>query len=282
MRVIYLDTLFLFNAAADLLCLSAAGKICGREVRLGRLLASSALGGGYAVLCVLPVCGFLSGAAGILLSAAAICAAAFGKKRFFRTYLAFLAASAAFGGTVFAVSRITGAGNMFSSRGTLTVFLLSAGLARLCFSAAYGRFGKARSRGGEATVEIWFRGRKTVLRALRDTGHSLRDPVTGEEIAICETARILTLFPAETRNLLERGKDAVDLVSRAARTEDGIRFRLVPYRAVGTKLGLLAAFSPDRILIDGKERKRTLIAMTDVPLSESGAYGALIRSEGET
>ena len=77
--VVYLDVLFAVNALMDGATLLAAARLGGVQVRKMRMILSSALGGGYAVLgAVWPV---LTLAPLRLLAGLGLCAAAFGGER---------------------------------------------------------------------------------------------------------------------------------------------------------------------------------------------------------
>ena len=57
--MIYADSLFALNMAIDYFLLLCSAKISGAELRRWRFAAAAALGGAYAVACVLPGMGFL-------------------------------------------------------------------------------------------------------------------------------------------------------------------------------------------------------------------------------
>ena len=52
--VVYLDTIFLLNSAADAAALYAAARLSGLPVSGRRLAAAALLGGTYGALCALP------------------------------------------------------------------------------------------------------------------------------------------------------------------------------------------------------------------------------------
>ena len=85
----------------------------------------------------------------------------------------------------------------------------------------------------------------------------------------------MPLFSREMQAVLKDSLDSVDLVRAAGETGKEIRFRLIPYRAVGVRSGLLAAFSPDMLKLDGKEVTDPLVAISPGPVSDGGAYSAL-------
>ena len=60
MTVIYVDTLFLLNAAVDYLLLLASARLAGEPLARLRFLLGAALGGLYAVAIFLPGLSFLA------------------------------------------------------------------------------------------------------------------------------------------------------------------------------------------------------------------------------
>ena len=98
------------------------------------------------------------------------------------------------------------------------------------------------------TVTVTLAGRSTTVRALRDSGNDLHDPVSGLPAAVVERAAVLPLFPA----LHALPDDAVQtLAVLGALPECTGRVVLLPYRAVGVTGALLPAFRPDSVMIDG-------------------------------
>ena len=91
-------------------------------------------------------------------------------------------------------------------------------------------------------VELKYGEQTLQLTALRDTGHSLRDPVTGKSVLVvgADTAQQLTgLHPHELRDPV-----------RTLETMPGLR--LIPYQSVGNSGFLLAIFVP-QAKIGGKQ-----------------------------
>ena len=101
-------------------------------------------------------------------------------------------------------------------------------------------------------------GEKSVqLIALRDTGNTLKDPITGQQVLVIgeEAARTLTgLTAAQLRTPLE---------TVAKRQVPGLR--LIPYRAVGQPGGMLLAMRFSDVKI-GNRKTSALIALAPLLL----------------
>ena len=104
---------------------------------------------------------------------------------------------------------------------------------------------------------------RTIL-ALRDTGNSLRDPITGESVLIIgpEAARQLTgLSSAQLR-------DPVSAIGSLP------GLRLLPYRAVGKEGGMLLALRLQKVMIGSWQGTKT-VAFAPEGLGENSEYQAL-------
>ena len=260
----YLDLFFLLNLAVNTLLLAAAARLTDTPVLPRRLLGGAAAGATCAV-CFW----FLEGGPGLPLLRAAC---------------ALLVVCVTFGplGLLPALKR---AGALMTVSCTLAGLFLSlsahvalwslplgaAGVWLLC--AAAGKMRRERPPDGLRQVELTLDGRRVTLRALPDTGHTLTDPITNRPVLIASPAALRPLFSPACAAVLDRvgAADAPALLSALAKA--GIRgFTLIPYRTVGLPAGLLAAFAPDRALVDGQETP-LLVALSPAPLSD--AYDAL-------
>lgn len=281
MTVIYVDTLFLLNALVDYLLLLGAARLAGERLRRLRFALGAALGGGYAAAIFLPGLGFLQALPCRLAVLALMSVAAYGgSRRLLRQSLLFLALSCALGGGVLAVSLLGGRGMslsggvVYSAMDIKTVLLSAAG----CWGGVTLVFrGLARhtASAGELTaVRLTLGGRSVELTALRDTGNTLTDPVSGVPVLVAEGARLLPLLPPGTLEPRELA-DPVDCLEKLRDGPLAGRARLLPYRAVGVERGLLLALRPDGLWVGG-ERVDMLAALSPTPVSDGGGYGALL------
>jgi hypothetical protein len=109
-------------------------------------------------------------------------------------------------------------------------------------------------------VHIEHGGRSADFSALRDTGNSLRDPVSGARVLIA-TPRAMKGILGESAALFE-SLDPVALQSLSPQLPElGGKLRLLPYAALGGG-GLLPVFRPERILLDGRESRGLLVGIS--------------------
>ena len=255
MDIIYPDEIFFRNAALDYLLLLCAARLRSAPLRRGRFALGAALGGLYAAAAALPPWRVLASGPGAVGASLALCAAAYGRRGFWRSWGTFLGLSAAFAGGVYALGRLAGeSGGVItaSPRVLLTSFGLGYGAVRLL----YGR----RRREGRRIVEteVRLRGRKAVFPALRDTGNELLDPATGRGVLVAEAEALAALFTPPLA--LPLPGDALDRF-RALAEHPSLRgrLRLVGFSALGTERGMLCCFRPDTLTADG-ERLDHLVA----------------------
>jgi stage II sporulation protein GA (sporulation sigma-E factor processing peptidase) len=252
----------------------------GLGVRLRRLrcAAAAALGAAWAVVTVLPGMTLFAAAPMKLALAGFMALVAFGgEKRLFRCFIVFLAVSAAFGGAVWAASMLAGATvtDRLYVPVSLRVLLLSFAACYFAVSLVFRRAAKKAER-TVVTCGVALNGRSVSFSALRDTGNGLFDPISGSAVAVAETAVLLPLFPAGAAEVLCSASPSEIVMRLSALPGCEKRFRLIPYSAVGTAYGLLPAFRPDGVRVDGAEERGLIIALTGARLSENGEYSAII------
>ena len=114
---------------------------------------------------------------------------------------------------------------------------------------------------------------ETVL-ALRDTGNTLQDPLTGRPVVVVEGELVKALLPELPGLDRQRLSHPVELMGELKET--GLRFQLLPYRAVGVECGMLLALRARGIAVDGRPLGRLLVALSPTALDDGGGYQALI------
>ncbi len=233
---VYLDLVMGLNFLVDFLLLLGTNRLSGCPAEAKRCAAAAVLGSVYGGACLLPGFRFL----GSLL---------------WRTVFLGLMGGIAFGLDAGAVKRtgifllltmaLGGAAVSFGQGNWLSLILSAAGLWLLCRLA----FPEGMGTQSYVPLELTHGDTHLTLTALRDTGNTLRDPVTGEQVLVlsAEAARKLTGL---TREQL---KDPLDTLAR--HPVPGLR--LIPYRAVGSSGFLLGLRFPDARL---GNRKQSIVA----------------------
>lgn len=276
MDIIYIDSLFLLNLAVDYLILLAAGRLCAVRLQRGRYLLAALLGAVWAAATVLPGLTFLSAWPFKLAASGLMALIAYGTQPYpLRCFLAFLGVSFAFGGAVWAASMLGGV-SLTSGPTPVTLRVLLLALA-LTYAAVTLVFRGLTRRSTREIVPVFLglQGRSVTLRALRDTGNELTDPMTGGRVLVATRAAVLPLLPQAAAAALEH-TDALEVFQAlGAVPELEGRVRLIPFVSVGASAGLLPALRPDLVCVQGRTEQGALIALSPTPLCPDGGYEAL-------
>ena len=258
MKTLYADGYILENLLWDYLLLRGVCVLRSLPALRKRCALSSVLGAVYAFLCLLPPSRYLASPLSALAVSGLMAVAAFGDERgLFRSWGCFLCLSAAFGGSVLLWGRISGDGWCFRCRLLGAVSLW--GLISFCLR----RLEEVR-RTPTVRCELRLFGRSTAFTALRDTGNSLHDPISGKQVLIAEEGLLAPLFPTA---LPKAGAAERMLLLRD--TALGSRCRLVSCQSVGGE-SLLLCFRADSAKINGEETS-LLVGIFEGRLGEWGA-----------
>lgn len=251
--VVYADLVFLLNFLVDFLLLAGTNRLAGYPIRWGRSLLAAGLGGAYGVICLLDGFTFLGSLFWRMVSLGLLSAIAFGWNR-----------SAVSRGILFSFLCMALGGIAMSvhSTGFFAILLCAVAALALCFAGFRGKSGQAEY----VQVELTRDGRKKRITALRDTGNTLSDPVTGQQVLVAGPD-IAWEFAGLLSNQLQS-----PIETMAAASVPGLR--LIPYRAVGQSGGMLLAVKFDRVTVDGKECS-PLVAFAPEQIGRGEAYEAL-------
>lgn len=276
METIYIDTLFLINLIIDYFILLCTAKVSGARIRRGWCFLGALIGAIYACLCVWPGLPYFHQPVMKLAFGGLICLAAFHQEsQFLRCCLFFFLLSAGFAGILWAVSLFGGYGPV----GSVLYLPLNGKVLMLSFAVAYVLLSVFLRRFDETAretlleVEVELHGRKTAFLALRDTGNTLYDPMTNCRVLVCEQRCAAALFGPDTP-LLDARQPAESFRKLSDLPTWKGALRLVPFQSVGGA-GLLLAFHPEKLTIDGTLEQDTLIAVTDTVLSAYNRYQAI-------
>lgn len=252
MRV-YLDLVMLLNFMVDLLLLLGTNRLAGFPQAPWRAAAAAALGGVYGGACLLPGFRFLGNTLWRMVSLGFMGIIAFGLGwSALRRCVLFALLSMALGGIALGL----GSGNF------LTLVLSAAAVSIMCLVGFRGRVG-AREY---VSVELCLGEKRAKLLALRDTGNTLTDPVTGQSVLVAGPEAAYTLLGITKEQL----RDPVGTL--ASGVIPGLR--LIPYRSVGQPGGMLLALRLSAVRI-GNWQGSTLVAFAPEGLDREGTYQAL-------
>ena len=246
----YLDVLWTLNFAVDFLLLIASNRLSGYPTAIGRSVLAAVLGGCYGSICVIPGWTFLAGTFWRLIFLGLIGCIAFGINRdALRRCVLFTLLSMALGGIALGLGR----------GGFLSVLLCAVLVCSMCLFGLRGRIGRRF-----LPVEIQYNGKRHRFTAMVDTGNTLSDPITGQQVMVVSASL--------GQKLLEQGGlEFSDPVTAMEHIQGG---RLIPYQGVGTCGGLLAAKRFQDVTV-GKWHGGCLVAFAPHELGKGEAYEAL-------
>ena len=252
---VYVDGVMLINFMVDFLLLLGTNRMSGCPSCKKRLALAALLGSLYSGICLLPDFRFLGNLIWRVVSLALMGGIAFGWHLCaLRQCAVFLLLSLALGGL--AVS--------FGRADFQTLLLAAAGLwilSRFAFD------GPAFS-GGREYVPLRIRNgdRSVSLLALHDTGNTLRDPITGQQVLVISASAAGRLTGLTEQQL----KDPLGTL--AAHILPGLR--LIPFRTVGQSVGMMLAMEFENVTVDGRMRK-AVVAFAPENFGGNGTYQAL-------
>lgn len=250
---VYLDAVMVLNFLVDFLLLLGTNRLSGFPQGTSRCAFGALLGSIYSGACLLPGFRFLGSLLWRSVSLGLIGTAAFGWGRGAGKRTAvFVLLSMTLGGMVVSLGR-----NDF---GALTLAaLLCFGLCRFCFGSTVG------SR-EYVPLTLSYGDRAASILALRDSGNTLRDPITGEQVLVVsgEVGQRLTgLTQAQLLHPLE---------TLAQRPIPGLR--LIPYRAVGQSGGFLLGLRLEQVKV-GHQTTSAVVAFAAEDFGRGEVYQAL-------
>ncbi len=250
---VYLDVVVLLNFLVDYFLLVGTNRLFGYPPGWGRCAMAAAVGGLYAGACLVPGFHFLGNILWLFVSLGIMCWIAFGFHiNALQRSMVFLLLSMALGGMA------VGIGN----GGFGSLIAAAVGVSMMCVLGFRERPGSV----SYVPVDITYQGKRVRLTALRDTGNTLRDPVTGRSVLI------VGADVAQTLTGLTRQQLQTPVSTMTQSRLSGLR--LVPYRAVGKENGLLLALRMQDVKI-GNWKGSSLVAFAPEGFSKDGNYQAL-------
>lgn len=248
---IYLDLVLILNFTVDFLLLLGTNRLSGFPAGYLRSAAAAALGAVYATVCMLSRFSFLHNTLWRMVFLGLMGIVAFGMNpgAWKRTGI-FMLLSFAMGGIALGIGKAE-----------IPMLLLSAAgvwfLSRISFG---GRIGGREY----IPITVTEGDRSASVIALKDTGNTLRDPISGEQVLI--------LGPEAAERLLDLSPDALLHPLETMQICPGLR--LIPYSAVGQSGGMLLGRRFRQVRI-GQRQCAAVIAFAPEKIGAGQMYQAL-------
>ncbi len=270
--MVWAEGVFLLNSALDYALLAGAVRLRG-GVRTGRLLWAALFGGGTALLALypLPMSGNIGRFVGLLLLT--VIAYGISQEAIRRGILFLLLSFTLCGIQIWLTQLVPNAAILWKNgvilqaswQGLVISAALLYGICGLLCGAANNR--KQRLIHTQATVG----GRTASFRSLVDTGNFLRDPLTGSPVVLADDMIAESLLSLR-REQLEQPTETLRIMMEK---QPELQPRLIPFRAIGTKRGLLLAVHCQELWVDGTKREHGILAFSPHSVSADGSYHGL-------
>ena len=274
---VYADVLLGVNFLIDYLLLLFCARLSGRRLLRKRMLCGALLGAFASLVIFLPPLSFWPMTllkAGTAVLMVRIAYSWLGWKVFFRDSFLFFTVSFLLAGICLGLWLGLGTAGVLCYNGvtyfdvSLQTLLFSMTAAYLLLTV-YARF-RALPQGEQYTAVLSRGGHRVRLTAIRDSGNRLAEPFSGEPAAVADLRAV--------QELLTAGEIAAVLCPDRMDAESRSGLRLIPCRtACGT--GAMAAFRPDRLVLEGEEGTLTVeeiwIAVSAEPVG-GGEFSLLL------
>lgn len=260
---VYLDSYFWLNFALNCFILYLTGRLLGFRIIYKRLLAGALTAAVLSCIGIfLPLPGSLKLSLWQICCSALAIQAAFGlkqKKIFCYALLLQFGAGSMVSGMVIWASRMSG----YISRMRISPLLLllvaggtsvlAGGIIRTVHSRKRQKLFAVILRENEQEIQV---------KALLDSGNSLKEPFSGKPVCILE------------QNMLEQ------LADTQYRRENPQKNRIIPYHSIGKPHGLMKGFCISKMWIDTGERriglKDVIIAASENEITGNGQYQMIL------
>jgi len=304
--VVYLDIVFMINLVMDYVILWTTAKFAHVRSSAARLFAGAVIG----ALASLLLFYLLYMVPGVVVStfklfllkmliSLVMAATAFpfrDMRKFFgvilNLYLVAFAMGGAMIGSIYLFQNNPAA---YSTMNGLIVFLVNVHFSWLAAAIAVAillaRWGRNFVRKNllramlQVPVVVRFGDKRLALKALVDTGNSLKDPLTQKPVMIAEYGALKELLPESFKVAFEKGPENLEEMIKGLQTDVnwGFRVRMIPFSSIGQQKGMLLGLRPDDLVIvtdDSYIKVRdVVVAVYRHRLSSKGEYRALLHPD---
>ena len=278
MNVLYLDTYFLINFMINFFLLITTAALGVLEVSKKRMVLSACCGGLYAIATIiLPYNQILLFH---VLFGWILCIIAFGYGTFSESlhrFILFLLVSFLCAGSVCAICFLSihtkllpNPNDLFTTLGPNIV--LGSSVVVCLFSSVVL---KGRADGKKIKhLTLYAFNNKLQIRALVDTGNTLRDPLTNTSVLIMSKTQAMNVFSKEIQEILQTNdvSDAATVFKKLYENGFGTGFFLLPYRSIGISDGILLSF----VAKEADTSVKRCIALCEQQITDGISYDAII------
>lgn len=248
---IYGEYLFAENLIVGYIMLRLTAFAVGSSVSKARLWLGSAVCGIFSFIIFVPM-PFIAGLAARVLFCLAVAVMVFDRERILRVALFFFCISTALGGITIALLYISGVqgvtANGFAYMSKMTYHGVAFGGTAACMilkRLITVIYQKKTVENLYCRVDIEIAGKSFEFTGYVDSGNSLTEPISKLPVTLIS------------------GTAAASIKEELTEAEFSKRFCAVPYRAVGTELGILEGVRADKLSVDGRPCGKAVLCFYD-------------------
>lgn len=132
-------------------------------------------------------------------------------------------------------------------------------------------------------LSIFLDNRYCCIRALIDTGNTLKDPISNMPVVVAYVHAISSILPDDIKDVVLESNDYNFITSNLLNSSLKSRIRVIPYKALGIEDGMLTGIRVDMITTRFHSKtnivKEAIVALYNKPISSQGDYDALAYPE---
>lgn len=283
---IYVDVVFIENLLLNYIILCATAIIGKSKIHIFKFLLASSFGSLYAILnYVISLSNFENFLLKLFISSFMILISFDNKKIkvFFKNLIMFYLTSFTFGGAAFMLLFFVKPENVIFENGhfigtyPIKITILG-GIVGFLIIVLVTKFIKGRILNTLCDLEICFNGKVIHLKTLIDSGNLLKEPITNQDVIVVQKSSLEELIDKKILNeaiAMVNGHFIGDMSEEIYK----LKFKVIPFSALGNENGVLIGFKPDYIKIYSEEeivKKDVIVGIYDGKLSKTNLYTSLV------
>ncbi|MTI70763.1 MAG: sigma-E processing peptidase SpoIIGA [Firmicutes bacterium] len=291
---IYAEYLLLENFIINYIILYVTKRFTRTDTKNIRIILASLLGALYTLVVFYPSLYFMTKFAIKISVSVLMIVIAYNPakiKKFLKLFSTFYIISFVFAGASLAIFYLTnvkfyvGKGIFYIKDFSFKYLLIAVIISWLLFKIVWG-FIQTRISKDHVYIPITIKlnGNMVNLKALLDTGNSLKDPISDIPVIVAEFKAIKQLLPVDIQMIFDKyDEDDLEIITNIlSKSVDEIKFRIIPFKSLGKENGMLLGFKPDKVIINQDEEKilsQIVVGIYNNNLSKDNDYVALLHPE---
>lgn len=284
---LYIDVILLENIIMNYIIILATGMICRVNIKQVRAFLASLLGATYAILIyVMNLKIYTNQITKLLVSICMVYIALNpgNMKTMIKHLFIFYLTSFCFGGASYYLLYCVNPNLIKSMNGVLIgsypikIALLGGILGFFIINISFKMIkNKLSKKDMFYDVEIYYKGKKSSIKAILDTGNLLTDPITNTPVLIVEAKKLSNII---SEDILKNIEDILYGIFKEIDEDIKRRCSIIPFSSIGKNNGMIIGFRPDYIKIyteDGEEiRRKVIVGIYNNKIARNGLYSGLI------